>query len=123
MQFLPTDVGPCWMSEEKQEATGKDRPSGKTKKIQRKVADLKRDLQAKGLLGMGDKKELQRLCILNNVPIEMSIEGIVEGWEGRAKGMLQILFRRGMIDPSKMTNYTVDGRNDAFGNLMVETSL
>jgi hypothetical protein len=123
MQFLPSDVGPCWMSEEKREATRKDRPSGKTKKIQRKVADLKKDLQAKGLLGLGDKKELQRLCLLNDVPFEMSMEGIIEGWEGRAKGMLQILFERGMIDPLKMTDYTVDGRNDAFGNLMVETSL
>jgi hypothetical protein len=104
------------MSEEKREATRKDRPSGKRKKIQRKVADLKKDLQAKGLLGLGDKKELQRLCLLNDAPFEMSMEEIIEGWEGRAKGMLQILFERGMIAPLKMTDYTVDGRNDAFGN-------
>jgi hypothetical protein len=48
---------------------------------------------------------------------------IVEGWEGKAKGMLQIFFERGHIDPSKIAEYTVDGRNDAFGNLIPETSL
>jgi hypothetical protein len=37
----------------------KDYPSSKMKKIQHKVADLKKDLRSKGVLGMGDKKELQ----------------------------------------------------------------
>jgi hypothetical protein len=58
------------------------------KKTQRKVADLKKYLQAKGVSGMGNKKELQCLCTLNDVPIGMSMQGIVEGWEGKAKGML-----------------------------------
>ncbi len=72
---------------------------------------------------MGDKKELQRLCSRNDVPIETSRMGILEGWEGKAKGMLQMLFERGRINPKGMSEYTVDGRNDAFGNLIVETSL
>jgi hypothetical protein len=117
MQFLSPDVGPGWMSPEQQEATRRDRPSGKMKKTQQEVADLNKDLQAKGVLGMGDKKELQLLCTLNDVPIEMPMQGIVEGWEGKAKGMLQILFGCGHIDQSKISKYTVDQRNDAFGNL------
>jgi hypothetical protein len=56
-------------------------------------------------------------------PIETSIQGIIEGWGGKAKGMLQILFERGKVDPAKMAEYTVHGKNDAFGNLMPETSL
>jgi hypothetical protein len=83
------------------------------------------------VLGAGDKKELQELCALNDVPIFVQTNGIVEGWEGKAKGMLQILFERGFLDPSKIANRdlskitdcTVDGRNDAFGNLLPETSL
>jgi hypothetical protein len=55
--------------------------------------------------------------------IEMSMQGIVEGWEGKAKGMLQILFECGHTDPSKIAEYNVDGRNDAFRNLITETSL
>jgi hypothetical protein len=46
---------------------------------------------------------------LNDVPIEMPIQGIVEGWEGKARGMLQIFFKLGHIDPSKISEYTVDG--------------
>jgi hypothetical protein len=59
MQFLPPDVGPCWMSPAQQEDTRKDCQFGKMKKTQLKVASLKKDLQAKGVLGMGDKKALQ----------------------------------------------------------------
>jgi hypothetical protein len=72
---------------------------------------------------MGNKKELQRLCSRNDVPIETSKMGIVEGWEGKAKGMLQMLFEHGRINPTGMSEYTVNGRNDAFGNLTAETSL
>jgi hypothetical protein len=56
MQFLPTDVGPCWMPPAQPEATRKDHPSRKMKKTQWKVANLKKDLQAKGVLGVGNKK-------------------------------------------------------------------
>jgi hypothetical protein len=42
------------------------------------------------------------------------LQGIVEGWEGKVKGMLQILFERGHIDPSKISKYSVGRRNDAF---------
>jgi hypothetical protein len=85
---------------------------------------LKKYLQAKGALGMGDKKNLQQLCALNNIPIEISMQGIIaEGWEGKAKEMLQILFECGHIDPSKFSEYTLDGRNDAFRNVIAETSL
>lgn len=44
MQFLPSDAGPCWMSGAQREATRKDRPSGKTVKSARRVAELKKDL-------------------------------------------------------------------------------
>jgi hypothetical protein len=37
--------------------------------------------------------------------------------------MLQILIERGFINPEMMTQYTVDGRNDVFGNLVADTSL
>ena len=38
--------------------------------------------------------------------------------------MLQILWERGFIDPAKKKeDYTVDGKKDAFGNVVQETSL
>jgi hypothetical protein len=131
MQFAPTDHGPCWMNPVEREDTRKDRPSGKTTKFARRVAELKKDLQAKGVLGTGNKKELQQLCASNDAPNSIQTQGIVEGWEGKAKGMLQILFEQGFLDPSKIVNrdpskiteHTVDRRNDAFRNLLPETSL
>jgi hypothetical protein len=92
VQFAPTDDGPCWMNPAEREDTRKDRPLGKTTKSARRVAELKKDLQAKGVSGAGDKKELQQLRALNDVPISVETNGIIEGWEGKAKGMLQILF-------------------------------
>ena len=48
----------------------------------------------------------------------------MEGWEGKPKGMLQILWERGFIDPTKKKEeYTVDGRKDRFGNVIRESSL
>jgi hypothetical protein len=37
--------------------------------------------------------------------------------------MLQMLFKHGRIDPTGMSEYTINGWNDAFGNLIAETSL
>jgi hypothetical protein len=88
MQFAPTDHGPCWMNPAERKDTRTDRPSGKTIKSARRAAELKKDLQAKGVLGTGDKKELQQLCALNDAPIVFETNGIIEGWEGKAKGML-----------------------------------
>jgi hypothetical protein len=127
--MAPTDCAKTDLSE--REETRKDPPSGKTTKSSRRVAELKKDLQAKGVLGTGDKKELQQLRALNDAPIFVETNGIIEGWEGKAKGMLQILFERGFLDPSKIANrdpskiteHAVDGRNDAFGNLLPETTL
>jgi hypothetical protein len=80
------------------------------------------DLQAKGVLGTGDKKELQQLCVLNGTPVSIETPGIAERLgKGKAKGMLKITFERGfLLDPSKIVNrnlskimeHAVDGRND-----------
>ena len=125
LQFSIMDAGPCWMSQDEREATRKDRPSRTGTMItkQRLVVDLKKDLTEKGVLGTGDKREVQRLCVLNDIPVTVSKTRIVEGWEGKSKGMLQILFERGHVDPEMFPQYTVDGRLDGFGNLIPETSL
>ncbi len=57
------------------------------------------------------------------IPVQITMPEITEGWEGKPKGMLQILFERGFINPERMTEYTIDGRNDVFGNLVADTSL
>jgi hypothetical protein len=53
---------------------------------------------------MGDKKEVQRLCTLNDVPIEMPMQGIVEGWEGIAKRMLQSFLNADILTHQRFLN-------------------
>jgi hypothetical protein len=42
-------------------------------------------------------------------------ETILEGWMGKAKGILQIAWERGLIDPTRVSEYVVDAPCDAFG--------
>jgi hypothetical protein len=47
----------------------------------------------------------------------------VEGWEGKPKGMLQIICERSFINPEKKDDCTLHGKKDAFGKVIPETSL
>ncbi len=66
---------------------------------------------------------MQELCKQHNLPTEVIEQKIVEGWEGKQKGLLQILWERGFVDVENLSAYTVDGRKDAFGVVQKETSL
>ena len=46
-----------------------------------------------------------------------------EGWFGKSKGVLQILWERGFIDPNDHAKYTMKGKLDDRGILMKQTSL
>jgi hypothetical protein len=85
--------------------------------------DLQKDLYAKGVHTGGNKKELQKRCKEAGISVQITIQEITEGWEGKPEGMLQILFERGFINPERMSEYTVDGKNDAFGNHVTDTCL
>jgi hypothetical protein len=72
----------------------------------------------------GGKDNLPVLCKNKDIPIEEEINKIIKGWEGKPKGMLQILWERGFIDPAKKKeDYTIHGKKDAFGNVNPDTSL
>jgi hypothetical protein len=60
---------------------------------------------------------------LKGIPLDEQIKKIQPGWEGKAKGMLQVLWERGFLDVGNLKQYTVDGQKDAFGNLQHKTSL
>jgi hypothetical protein len=95
----------------------------KLKTTDRLALDLRKDLDAKGVNAGGNKKELQKRCKEAGIPVQIAMQEITEGWEGKPKGMLQILFERGFINPERMNEYTVDGKNDAFGNHVTGTCL
>ena len=59
---------------------------------------------------------LQSLCKENNISISEEVDKISEGWVEKPKGMLQILFERRWIDPSKDRKYyTKSGKKDMYG--------
>jgi hypothetical protein len=77
----------------------------------------------------GNKVAMVDLCKLNDVPYKVFTEtSIIKGWNGKPKGMLQILWEWGFInpaiEPAKAEGfYSNDGKKDAFGNLILGTLL
>ncbi len=45
-------------------------------------------------------KEVQEMVIARNIPITIVENDVVEGWVGKLKGIKQVLWERGLLDPS-----------------------
>ncbi len=59
----------------------------------------------------------------NNCAIKVEENKFIEGWMHKPKGMLQILWERGIINDTNVAQYTIDGKKDAYGVLLPNTSL
>jgi hypothetical protein len=70
-------------------------------------------------------KNMQKLAKDNQIPWSDEIPKVIEGWEGKPKGMLQVLLaKRGFIDRSKPPAYfTISGGKDVAENLIENFSL
>ena len=128
MNYQYGDSEPFYKSEAEREASKFDRQTGVSKSKIRKKEAMETDLRAKGVRAKGNKVAIIELCKQNDVPYKVLTETIIEGWNGKPKGMLQILWERGFIDPeiepAKAEGfYSNDGKKDAFGNLIPGTSL
>jgi len=128
MVYEEGDVGPFYMTDMERQASKSDSLTGVSKQKMRRKDDMEKDLRAKGVRAKGNKVAIVELCKQNNVPYTVTAEAIKEGWNGKPKGMLQILWERGFIDPAieptkAESFYTNDGKKDAFGNLIPGTSL
>jgi len=124
MCFKEGDVGPFWMSEAEREEKRFDKTvDGQTKTRQFTKDELVKQLKEKGITAKGKKEAIQRMAQEQGLPIEETKAKIIEGWEGKPKGLLQVLWERGLIDPNNIGNYTVEGRQDAFGVVQKAFSL
>jgi hypothetical protein len=128
MVYQDSDSGPWYKSEAERLASKFDRQTGDSRTKIRKKEAMEIDLRAKGVRAKGNKVAIVELCKQNDVPYRVTTETILEGWSGKPKGMLQILWERGFIDPvieptRAEAFYTNDGKKDAFGNLIPGTSL
>ena len=87
--------------------------------IERNRAELEVELRGRGISVKGkNKRELADLCMANSVAITKTAEKIKEGWEGKAKGLLQVLWERGLIDATNAKQYSLTGKKDAFGSVV-----
>jgi len=67
---------------------------------------------------------LNLLACQNGIPTMIKKQKILQGWEGKPKGILQILYEHGLIAESNYQSMTLDGRkNPLTGQIDESTSL
>jgi hypothetical protein len=92
--------------------------------IERNRSELVIELRGKNVSTKGkNKRELVELCTFHNIEVTKTVEKIKEGWEGKAKGLLQVLWERGLIDGHNVKQYSLTGRKDDLGTVDDGTSL
>ncbi len=89
--FKLMDEGPFWMMRDEQEKTWHDQiVAGQTKTRTLMKAELKALLEAKNIPVKGTAKELTNLCEDHVILMTVTSNKIIEGWEGKAKGLMQV---------------------------------
>jgi len=119
MIFSDSDKGPFWMTSEQRESTRTDIITGEGQTKDKTNAELIVDLRAiQCKVPRGAKKaRLVELARINGILLTTSTEKVKEGWVGKAKGMMQVLWERGFIDAGQYAKYTVNGPQDEYGNV------
>ena len=59
----------------------------------------------------------------NGISSKVTTTKIIEGWQGKAKGLMKILWERGLIDDRILDKYMMNERQDVFRVLIPVTSL
>jgi len=85
--------------------------------------DLIKKLQEKGVTTTGNINNIRKLATSHGVPVIEVLQKIIEGWEGKPKGILQVLWEHSWIVAHDLQQYTVNGEKYSFGILQPETSL
>jgi hypothetical protein len=65
----------------------------------------------------GSLKQLQEKATSLQLPITYLEDVVQEGWVGKPKGSLQILYKRCWIDPTNLKMYTEKGKMNELGIL------
>jgi hypothetical protein len=121
--FKAADSGPFWLSIEERERKRNDILKEGIKQVKQTKKELIKALEQKGIIASGKAADIKKLAENNGILTVLQEQKKEEGWEGRPKGMLQILWERGWIDDRRLNDYTVNGKKDALGTTINETSL
>ncbi len=88
--------------------------------------ELQEILLTHGMTARGRLANMQKAVANLGTPIEQINKKILEGWEGKLKGLLQVLWERWWIkneNDKVCHNYTITGKKNEYNLLMPETSL
>jgi len=100
MVFQDFDEGPYYLPPNLQQIRKHDEVRGKKVKNRLKK-DLSEDIEKLGISTRGKTlKEMQEIASSRNIPLTIEEDDVVEGWLGKPKGLRQILWERGLLDPS-----------------------
>ncbi|KAI2493895.1 hypothetical protein MHU86_20622 [Fragilaria crotonensis] len=116
--FTDTDEGPFWMTPDDRIQNRFDQNDGADPLIvQRNKSELISALHSKGITNTKgkNKKELVAMCNSSSIPIAREEPKVKEGWVGKSKGLLQVLWERGFIDANNLSRYTLTGRKMSLG--------
>jgi hypothetical protein len=128
MIFGSDDAGPWYLSCEQREAQCNDRATGQSRRVERSKKLLTIALAEAGVelpqQRNFTRQELQAFAKTHNVDVFEEKQQIISGWQGQPKGLLQVLWERGLIDKASLEKYTLDGRKDAItGDIDLQFSL
>jgi hypothetical protein len=99
MVFKETDAGPFYLSSVIRNIRRYDEIKG-TKVKNRLKKDLCEELEKLGLATRGKTlKEIQEMATARNIPLSIVEDDVVEGWVGKPKGIKQVLWERGLLNP------------------------
>jgi hypothetical protein len=124
--FRAEDTGPFWLTPEQREESRHDRPKAGATPKERSKQELYCDLLAAGERNLPkhinkiSKDNLVERARAKGIPLEKT--PVDEGWEGKPKGLLQILWERGWIDETQVDRYRLETR-DEDGKIVEEFSL
>ncbi len=86
------------MMRDEQEKTWHDQiVAGQTKTRTLRKAELKALLEAKNIFVKGTAKELTNLCEDHVTLVTVTSNKIIEGWGGKAKGLMQVCVREVLL--------------------------
>jgi hypothetical protein len=107
-----TDSGPWYLTPEQKELQRYDQPTGRSKDVEQSKTQLLACLNHKKVTLQQQhgftRKDLQELAQNNWIEITKQREVINPGWQDKPKGLLQVLWERGLINSVELDKYTVD---------------
>jgi len=112
MIFQPLDPGPFWFNEREKEENQRDQViEGQTTKQKLWKDESVKKLAEQDITAAGNLAQVQKLAKeQNRTIIKESLPKVKEGWDGKSKGILQVLWERGFIDTLNLKQYTMDGK-------------